>query len=217
MEKIIKDNEPLSALTHFLGLLLSIAGLVLMMVFAALKDKHVELVGLSIFGSSLILSYFASFIYHIFAKEHKVKKTLQKIDHAMIFVLIAGTYTPVCISMPNKELGWSIFGIIWGLAILGIVIKIVGIKIPGWLSTIIYLAIGWFITIAIVPIIQWLGLTAVLWLIAGGLAYSLGTIFFALENYVKRNRWWGMHEIFHLFVMLGSFCHFWLMFRYLIK
>ncbi|MDD2656475.1 MAG: hemolysin III family protein [Patescibacteria group bacterium] len=212
-----KDNEPLSALTHFLGLLLSIAGLVLMVVFASLKDKHVELVGLSIFGSSLILAYSASFIYHIFSKEHKVKKTLQKIDHAMIFVLIAGTYTPVCISMPNKGLGWSIFGIIWGLAILGIIIKTVGIKIPGWLSTIIYLAIGWFITIAIVPIIKWLGLNAVLWLIAGGLAYSLGTIFFALENYVKRNRWWGMHEIFHLFVMLGSFCHFWLMFHYLIK
>ncbi|EKE06741.1 MAG: hypothetical protein ACD_18C00291G0005 [uncultured bacterium] len=212
-----KDNEPLSALTHFLGLLLSIVGLVLMVVFAALKDKNVEVIGLSIFGSSLILAYSASFIYHIFAKEHKVKKTLQKIDHAMIFVLIAGTYTPVCISMPNKALGWSIFGIIWGLAILGIIIKIVEIKIPGWLSTIIYLAIGWFITIAIVPLINWLGLTAVLWLIAGGLAYSLGTIFFALENYVKRNRWWGMHEIFHLFVMLGSFCHFWLMFHYLIK
>ena len=212
-----KDNEPLSALTHFLGLLLSIVGLVLMVVFAALKDKNVEVIGLSIFGSSLILAYSASFIYHIFAKEHKVKKTLQKIDHAMIFVLIAGTYTPVCISMPNKALGWSIFGIIWGLAILGIVIKIVEIKIPGWLSTIIYLGIGWFITIAIVPLINWLGLTAVLWLIAGGLAYSLGTIFFALENYVKRNRWWGMHEIFHLFVMLGSFCHFWLMFHYLIK
>ena len=212
-----KDNEPLSALTHFLGLLLSIVGLVLMVVFASLKDKNVEVVGLSIFGSSLILAYSASFIYHIFAKEHKVKKTLQKIDHAMIFVLIAGTYTPVCISMPNKALGWSIFGIIWGLAILGIIIKIVEIKIPGWLSTIIYLAIGWFITIAIVPLINWLGLTAVLWLIAGGLAYSLGTIFFALENYVKRNRWWGMHEIFHLFVMLGSFCHFWLMFHYLIK
>ena len=212
-----KDNEPLSALTHFLGLLLSIVGLVLMVVFASLKDKNVEVVGLSIFGSSLILAYSASFIYHIFAKEHKVKKTLQKIDHAMIFVLIAGTYTPVCISMPNKALGWSIFGIIWGLAILGIVIKIVEIKIPGWLSTIIYLGIGWFITIAIVPLINWLGLTAVLWLIAGGLAYSLGTIFFALENYVKRNRWWGMHEIFHLFVMLGSFCHFWLMFHYLIK
>ena len=212
-----KDNEPLSALTHFLGLLLSIVGLVLMVVFAALKDKNVEVIGLSIFGSSLILAYSASFIYHIFAKEHKVKKTLQKIDHAMIFVLIAGTYTPVCISMPNKALGWSIFGIIWGLAILGIIIKIVEIKIPGWLSTIIYLGIGWFITIAIVPLINWLGLTAVLWLIAGGLAYSLGTIFFALENYVKRNRWWGMHEIFHLFVMLGSFCHFWLMFHYLIK
>jgi hemolysin III len=217
MKKIIKDNEPLSALTHFLGLLLSIAGLVLMVVFAAIKHKSVEVVGLSIFGTSLILAYSASFIYHIFSKEHKIKKTLQKIDHAMIFVLIAGTYTPICISMPNKALGWSIFGIIWGLAIVGIIIKTLGLHIKPWLSTAIYITIGWFITIAIVPIIKWLGIGAFWWLIAGGISYTLGTIFFALENYVKRNRWWGMHEIFHLFVMLGSFCHFWLMFHYLIS
>ncbi|OGH90440.1 MAG: hypothetical protein A2507_03020 [Candidatus Magasanikbacteria bacterium RIFOXYD12_FULL_33_17] len=215
--KLVKDNEPLSALTHFLGLILSIVGLILMVVFASLKHKHVEVVGLSIFGASLILAYSASFVYHIFAKEHKIKKTLQKIDHAMIFVLIAGTYTPVGISMPNKALGWSIFGIIWGVALVGIIIKAVDIKIPAWLSTLLYLSAGWLVTLAIVPITKWLGMSAVWWLIAGGLAYSIGTIFFALENYVKRSRWWGMHEIFHLFVMLGSFCHFWLMFHYLIR
>ncbi|OGH86555.1 MAG: hypothetical protein A2493_03630 [Candidatus Magasanikbacteria bacterium RIFOXYC12_FULL_33_11] len=213
----IKNNEPISALTHFLGLLLSIAGLVLMVVFAALKDKNVEVIGLSIFGASLILAYSASFVYHLFSKDHKVKKTLQKVDHTMIFVLIAGTYTPVGISMPNKALGWSLFGVIWGISLIGIIIKTVDIKIPGWLSTSLYLLAGWIVTIAIVPIIRWLGVSAMWWLIGGGLAYSLGTIFFALENYVKRSRWWGMHEIFHLFVMLGSFCHFWFMFHYLIR
>ena len=213
----IKNNEPISALTHFLGLLLSIAGLVLMVVFAALKDKNVEVIGLSIFGASLILAYSASFVYHLFSKDHKVKKTLQKVGHTMIFVLIAGTYTPVGISMPNKALGWSLFGVIWGISLIGIIIKTVDIKIPGWLSTSLYLLAGWIVTIAIVPIIRWLGVSAMWWLIGGGLAYSLGTIFFALENYVKRSRWWGMHEIFHLFVMLGSFCHFWFMFHYLIR
>lgn len=213
----IKNNEPLSALTHFFGLLLSITGLVLMIVFAALQHKTIQIVGFSIFGATLILTYGASFIYHLIEKNNPKKHTFQKIDHAMIFVLIAGTYTPVCISMPNKALGWTIFGIIWGLAIIGIFIKAFDLKMKPWLSTLFYIFIGWFITIAIVPLVKWLGVTAVWWLIGGGISYTFGCIFFALENFVKRSRWFGMHKIFHLFVMLGSFCHFWLMFRYLIK
>jgi len=210
-----RDNEPLSALTHLIAMLLSIAGLVLMVVFGAMHSSASHIVGFSIFGTSLIMLYGASFVYHFASKQTPAKSTLQRLDHAMIFVLIAGTYTPICLALPERGWGWSLFGIIWGLAVIGFVLKITGIKMKNHITASIYLLMGWLIIIAILPISEWLNTSAMVWLVTGGIFYTLGCVFFILDNKVHRTKWLGMHEIFHVFVMMGSFSHFWLMIKYI--
>ncbi len=212
----MKNNEPLSSLTHLIGFLLSIAGLVLLIVFSSLHRTNWHVVGFSIFGASLILLYLASTLYHFFSLDSKAKKIFKKIDHCFIYVLIAGTYTPICLTVLRGGLGWSLFGIIWGLAVFGVVLKSSNIKISEKLSTIIYLLMGWIILIALVPLLNSVNYKGVLFLLAGGIAYSFGTVFFALDKFVPRTRWFGMHEIFHIFVLAGSFLHFWFMLKYLV-
>ena len=210
-----KENEPLSSLTHFAGFGLSIAGLVLLIVFASIYARASHVVGVIIFGASLILLYLSSGIYHFISITSPRKKIWQKIDHAMIYVLIAGTYTPLCLVVPQRGWGWSAFGVIWGLAIFGILLKIKWSTFPKILSPIIYLVMGWLL-IVFYPILSSVPSIGLVWLFLGGVFYTLGTIFFALDKIIPRNRWWGMHEIFHLFVLLGSFAHWWFVFKYLL-
>lgn len=134
----------------------------------------------------------------------------------MIYVLIAGTYTPICLVPLRGGWGWSIFGVIWGLAILGIILKTTSKKIKGWFSALFYILIGWLILIAFLPLMESLPAHGLGWLVAGGISYTLGTIFFGLDHIVPRTRWFGMHEVFHLFVIGGSFSHFWVMFKYVL-
>lgn len=210
------NNEPLSAITHLIAAVLSVAALVLMIVFAALYGRASHVVGVSIFGVSMITLYTMSTIYHFFAKSHRAKTVLQRLDHGMIYFLIAGTYTPLCLTLPARAWGWSMFGIIWALAITGFVLKIVGVQLSRWILLLGYLLMGWLIVIAFQPLQNWLPAEGLWWLIGGGIFYSLGTIFFILDSHLPRSRWFGMHEIFHLFVIAGSFCHFWLMLRYVV-
>lgn len=214
--KLNNHNEPLSSLTHFVAMLLSIAGLTLLTVFASLYSSAWHIVAFSIFGASLVLLYLASSFYHIAPSHHKIKRILQKIDHSMIYVLIAGTYTPICLVPLRGGWGWSIFGVIWGLAILGIILKTTSKKIKGWFSALFYILIGWLILIAFLPLMESLPAHGLGWLVAGGISYTLGTIFFGLDHIVPRTRWFGMHEVFHLFVIGGSFSHFWVMFKYVL-
>ncbi len=211
-----KNNEPLSALTHMLAALLSVAALTLMIVFAVKHGRSAHVIGFSVFGSSLIILYCTSTLYHYFQRETRIKRIFQRLDHAMIFVLIAGTYTPISLLMPQRGWGWSIFGVSWGLAALGITLKSTGVKMKEWFSVALYIAMGWMTLIAIQPLAQWLSTGALVWLFLGGASYTLGCIFFALDNYIPARRWFGMHDIFHLFVMGGSFCHFWLMMNYIL-
>jgi hemolysin III len=213
--KLFGKNEPFSAITHLIAGLLSIAALTLMVVFAANYGKATHVVGFSIFGASLIFLYFTSAIYHFFPRETKIKRIFQRIDHSMIYVLIAGTYTPIALLMPDRVWGWTIFGIIWGCAVFGIVIKSTGIKIKEWMSVALYIAMGWLAILPIRQLLQWLSFEAFMWLLIGGIFYTTGCIFFSLERFLPRKKWFGMHEIFHLFVISGSFCHFWLMMNYL--
>jgi hemolysin III len=213
--KLFEKNEPFSAITHLIAALLSIAALTLMIIFAADYGRATHVVGFSIFGASLIFLYFTSAIYHFFPRETKIKRIFQRIDHSMIYVLIAGTYTPIALLMPNRIWGWTIFGIIWGFAIFGIIIKSTGIKIKEWMSVALYIAMGWLAILPIRQLLQWLSFEAFMWLLVGGIFYTTGCIFFALERFLPRKKWFGMHEVFHLFVISGSFCHFWLMMNYL--
>ncbi len=205
-----KTNEIISSITHGIGFLLSVAGLVILIYKAVVYASIWHIVSFSLFGSSLILVYGASMFYHIFS----TTKWSKRVDHAMIYVLIAGTYTPITLVPLRGGWGWSLFGVIWGLATLGVIWKLSGWHLPGWLNGAVYLLLGWLIIIAVVPLMHALNLPALLWLMAGGLSYSIGVIFFSLETIIKPRRWLGMHEIFHLFVILGSFCHWWLMFKY---
>ena len=212
----MKTNEPLSSLTHFIGFLLSIAGLVLLIVVASSLKTVWHVVTFSIFGASLILLYLASTLYHFFPAKSKAKRIFKKIDHSFIYILIAGTYTPVCLTVLRGGWGWSIFGIIWGLAILGIIIKSTNLKINCSVSTLIYILMGWIILIALFPLINSISKTGLIVLLLGGIFYTIGTIFYALDKTIPRTRWFGMHEIFHLFVLAGSFSHFWFMLKYLV-
>ena len=213
----LKQNELTSSLTHFVGMLLAIAGLVVLVVYAALQSSVWHITTFSIFGASLVLLYFVSSLYHFVSRENRFKNSLQKIDHAMIFILIAGTYTPVALIPLRGAWGWSLFGIIWGLAVIGILLKIfLSDKLPRWIFSVLYLLMGWLAVVALSPLAHALPAMGLFWLILGGIFYTTGVVFFALERSVSSAHYFGMHEIFHLFVIAGSASHFWLMYKYIL-
>jgi hemolysin III len=215
------DNEPMSFLTHFIGAIFAVVALILLIVKASVYGSAWHIVGFSVFGSALVALYLASSLYHIVPKESVWKSRLQVIDHSMIFLLIAGTYTPIMLTVLRGGWGWSIFGVVWGLAILGITSKFVGPirrRIPHWIIVVIYAVMGWIALIAIVPIMRMFSNQALALLFSGGAAYTLGIIFFALDTKVERtSKWYGHHEIWHLFVLAGSACHFALIYGYLLN
>jgi hemolysin III len=207
-------NEPGSALTHLIGAATSVAALVLMVVFGAINGGASHVVGASIFGASLILLYLSSTIFHAIAKNHPRKKFWQNMDHSMIFVLIAGTYTPMTLNFPHAGWGWSLFGAVWGLAVLGIVLELTMRK-AHMITIPLYLIMGWMIAIPWRHLEQYLGSDGLFWLFIGGVSYTIGVIFYMLDSKVTRTKWFGMHEIFHIFVLGGSFAHFWLVLNFL--
>lgn len=202
-------DEPTNAITHLVGAGLAVAALVILVVQAALRKDAWHVVGFAVFGSALILLYIASTLYHSF--RGRVKRVFLRIDHAMIYVLIAGTYTPLCLTVLRGAWGWSLFGIIWGCALLGVAIKAFGLGTMSHISTILYIVMGWLAAVAIVPIRAALSSAGLFWLVLGGVLYTVGALFFALDRYTPRTRWFGMHEVFHLFVIGGSLSHFFLM------
>ncbi len=211
--KTLKD--PISGLTHLIGVILSFIGLIVLVYRAAIAGKPWHVVSYAIFGASMILQYTASTIYHWLPLSPKGTAILRKLDHMMIFLLIAGTYTPICLIPLRGPWGWSLFGSIWGLALAGFSFKLFWLEAPRWLSTVIYTVMGWLVVIAAWPLIQVLPLAGFGWLLAGGLFYTVGALIYGIK---KPDPWpevFGFHEIFHVFVLLGSFCHFWMMYRYI--
>ncbi|MBI5134347.1 MAG: hemolysin III family protein [Candidatus Taylorbacteria bacterium] len=214
------NNEPGSFLTHFIGALFAVTALVLLIVKAVTEGSAWHIASYSIFGSALVLLYLASSVYHLIPKESPWKARLQVVDHTMIFVLIAGTYTPIALTALRGPWGWSLFGIVWGLALVGILIK--GIAplrraVPHSVVVIIYALMGWIALVAIVPLVRAFSGGALALLFAGGSAYTLGIVFFALDTVIKRtSKWYGHHEIWHLFVIAGSACHFALIYGFLV-
>jgi hemolysin III len=210
------SNEPLSSATHFIATLLSIAGLSLLVTLSALRGTATHVVSFSIFGASLVLLYLFSALYHFLSKNHPAKDLFQILDHITIYILIAGTYTPLVLIVLPTAWGWSIFGAIWGLALCGVLIKASRLAIPVWIPCVLYLLMGWLIVIALIPLKNALPMEGILWLLAGGIFYTVGTIFFALDNLIKLQKWYTLHDIFHIFVMLGSFSHFWFMLKFVL-
>lgn len=211
---VIKD--PVSGLSHLAGAFLSMAALTVLVVMASLYATPWHIVSFSIYGASMILLYLASSAYHIFPLKEKGTRWLKKLDHMMIFLMIAGTYTPFCLIPLRGGWGWSIFGVVWGIALLGIFFKLYFIHAPRWLSTVLYVIMGWISVIAIYPIVVHIPEGGVIWLAAGGISYTVGAVVYATK---KPNPWpgvFGFHEIWHFFVLGGSFCHFMVMISYLV-
>lgn len=194
-------EEIFNSITHGTGALMSLAGLVLLIVFASLYGEARHIVSCTIFGVSLVLLYTASTLYHSFRKP-RVKFVFRIVDHSCIYILIAGTYTPFMLVAVRGVLGWTIFGIVWGMTVLGILFKSFFIHRFKILSTLAYIAMGWIAIFAIKPIFQSLSEGAIFWLIAGGFAYTVGTIFYAWKKLPFN------HAIWHSFVLAGSICHF---------
>ncbi len=211
----LKMKDPVSCLSHLVGVLLAIAGLVLMLVRTDDDMNAMHYVAFSIFGTSMILLYLASTLYHWFDLSHKNTQIFRRIDHIMIFVLIAGTYTPICLIPLNGGWGWAIFGCAWGLAVAGTIFKLFWLTAPRKLYTFIYLFMGWIIIIAIWPLWNAISLPAFCWLVGGGLSYSIGAAIYGLKRPDPWPKFFGFHEVFHLFILVGTFCQFWMIYRYL--
>ena len=217
-----KIKDPVSGFSHLIGAVLSIAGLVLMIVKAAIYSDEPawDIVSSSIFGAALILLYTFSTLYHLLSVGETANRVLRKFDHIMIYILIAATYTPIILGPLRGGWGWSIFGVIWLLAILGTILTAIWIKAPRWLTTGIYLAMGWIIVIAVYPMLTKFAslgaLSSLWWLLAGGLFYTIGAIIYGIKK-PNINKYFGFHEIFHIFILLGSFCHFWFVFYYVLS
>jgi hemolysin III len=194
-------EEIANAITHGIGLLLSIAGFVVLLVLAALRGTAWHIVACSIYGTTLICLYAASTLYHAVISP-RVKRALRIFDHSAIYLLISGTYTPFLLVSLRGPWGWSLFGVIWGLALAGVLFKFWFVERFAILSTAVYIAMGWLVVIAAKPVITHLPLTAIIWLLAGGLAYTGGVIFFAAKRIPYS------HAIWHLFVLAGSICHY---------
>lgn len=209
-------KDPGSAITHFIGMMMAIFAAIPLMIRAFHQPGKIHVISLAIFIISMILLYAASTIYHSFDISERVNRILRKIDHMMIFVLIAGSYTPVCLLVLKGKTGIVLLSIVWGIAIAGILIKAFWITCPKWFSSILYIAMGWTCVLSFTQLINSLSPAAFGWLLAGGLIYTAGGVIYALKLPVfnARHRNFGSHEIFHLFVMGGSFCHFIVMYNF---
>lgn len=204
-------------LMHYAGMLLSIAGLVMLLVRCwKMNAPPIHYVAFSIFGATLILLYGASGTYHTFHVSDKVHRVLKKIDHCMVYMLVAGSYTPICLITLQGWVGWTMFGVIWGLALGGVILKIVWIDAPRWLSSLTYILMGWVAILAIVPIVRGMAVAGVIWLIAGGVVYTIGGVCYAMKIPRIHTRCFGEHEFFHILVLLGSVCHYIMMYRYIL-
>ena len=194
-------EEKINVVSHAVGLVLSVLGIFLLVMHAALNGSALHIVSFAVYGVSLIVLYAASTFYHS-AKRPELRSHLRVVDHASIYVLIAGTYTPFALITLNGELGWLVFGLSWGLAIAGVVLKLFFIGKFSLISTLMYVFMGWMIVFFINPLMDALSSDGVIWLVAGGISYTVGAILYSIKK-IKFN-----HAIFHLFVLVGSFSHF---------
>lgn len=212
----ITIREPGSAITHFIGMMMACFAAVPLLVKAAASSSATSLIAMAVFMLSMVLLYGASATYHSLNVSDRVLKVFRKIDHMMIFVLIAGSYTPVCLIVLGGKSGYTLLAVVWGIALLGMTIKALWITCPKWFSSVIYIAMGWVCVAVFGQLWNTLPKMAFLWLLAGGIVYTAGGVIYALKLPVfnSRHAMFGSHEIFHLFVMGGSICHFIFMYLY---
>ncbi len=211
-------KDPGSAITHFIGMLMAIFAAIPLLIKAAREPSRIYIIAITIYAVSLILLYAASTTYHTFNKSRKVNTILKKIDHMMISVLIAGSYTPICLLVLGGKTGLILLTIVWAFAIAGILIKAFWVFCPKWVSSVLYIGMGWTCVLAFTQLLNSLSPAAFGWLLAGGLIYTVGGVIYALKLPIfnSKHKYFGSHEIFHLFVMAGSACHFVVMYAFVL-
>lgn len=210
-------KDPGSAITHFIGMMMALFAALPLMLRAVHNPDRIHILSLLVFIVSMVLLYAASTLYHSLNLSEKMNRILKKTDHMMISVLIAGTYTPICLNVLDKETGIPLLGLVWLIAAVGIIIKAFFVYCPKWFSSLLYIGMGWLCVLVFSRLLNEMSNEAFGWLLAGGIIYTIGGIIYALKlpvfNSLHKN--FGSHEIFHLFVMAGSFCHFVLMYCFI--
>jgi len=209
-------KDPASAITHLIGMILAIIFMPAMVYKASTADSFLNVFSVTVFMLSMIALYAASTTYHSYDISPSANKLLKKLDHSMISVLIAGSYTPICLVALHNTIGYVMLGIVWGLAFIAIAFKLLWVTCPKWISSCIYLIMGWTCVMAFPQILAAVPFSGFMWLLVGGIMYSVGAIIYALKpvkfNMAHPN--FGSHEIFHLFVMAGSLCHYIMIFNF---
>lgn len=207
-------KEPGSAITHFIGMLMAVFAAVPLLLRALTDPDEIHAISMGIFIISMILLYGASTLYHSLNLSPKINDLLKKLDHMMIFVLIAGTYTPICLLVLEPDVGMFLLILVWAVALVGIFIKAFFVYCPKWVSSVLYIGMGWLCVLVFSNLLNELSPAAFGWLLAGGVIYTVGGVIYALKlpGFNSRHKNFGTHEIFHLFVMAGSMCHFVLMY-----
>lgn len=207
-----KLKEPVSGFTHLAGALLSLIGTLALVVPAFRHGEMIKAVSFLIFGLSLILLYSASATYHLLRLDEKGNRVLRRIDHMMIYLLIAGTYTPICLVALPGAWGWGLLSVIGALAAAGIILTLFVLNKPRWVTVTIYITMGWLALAAFVPLVRALPLGGVVWIVLGGVFYTVGAVVYARKKPDPFPGVFGFHEVWHLFVMAGSLCHYLAMF-----
>lgn len=211
-------REPFNGFSHLLGAVISLVGLISLIIKTCISPHltNLKLAGVIIFGFSLIFLYTASSVYHLVNSSQKVISFLRKLDHSMIYVLIAGTYTPICLISLSGSLRWYIFITVWSLALAGILFKMIWFNLPRWVSTAFYIGMGWLVVFFISPVAKAISARGILFLVLGGIFYTLGGIIYATKWPKLNTKVLGFHEIFHIFILLGSLNHFICIIKYVI-
>jgi hemolysin III len=209
----MRIREPFNGISHLLGLLLAGAGTLLLL---RLASRPEQLTAFSIYGCTLILLYGASTLYHSLPLSERPLRALRTLDHIAIYFLIAGTYTPIALLTLDNRLGTALLVLVWLIAVAGIPFKLFFLDAPVWISTATYLAMGYLALVALVPLARAVSLSGIIWLIAGGAAYSVGAVIYSNRRPNPFPGWFGHHEIWHLLVLAGSACHFAFMVYYLV-
>ncbi|BCR21560.1 hemolysin III family protein [Borrelia sp. HM] len=213
---LIPTNELFSSISHLFGIILSIIGTTILITMSAIAKKYFHVVLFLIYGSSMILLYTMSTLYHIFPKKSKLKKLFRKFDHISIFILIAGTYTPPSLILLPNFYGKIILLTVWGLAILGIIFKSLYVNSPGWINGCIFILMGWIIIFGIKFVYNAIPIEGFLWLTSGGIIYTLGGIVYSISKKFSPITSMRMHDVFHILILLASFSHFWFMLKYIL-
>lgn len=210
-------REPVNAFTHLIGAVISFVGTLLLLLVGKQGEPltTTALISMIIFGLSLVLLYTTSGVYHLVQTSDAILLKLKKLDHSMIFILIAGSYTPFCLLALDGFWKWSIITVVWTLAVVGIFLKVFWIDMPRWLSTGLYIGMGWIAVFAMGPLYHGLSFGGFFWLVMGGVMYTVGGIIYGLKK-PNFSSSFGFHEFFHIFVMLGSACHYWAIFNYVL-